>query len=174
MIGSKKRDTAVLDRIESTSKQLAAVSGKLSEAQDRLGLASEYETAQKQLADLRIQLQRQEEDHKRAERETEHKLGLHRKQVESERTIMHKEAEAERIRAVEEAKLAVREGNLDAERKRFEQEIDFRTKRFEQEAETLRDLTKQILDRLPKVNVDRTFSTVEHVGDSRPALNAGE
>ncbi len=78
----------------------------------------------------------------------------------------------QRLRAVEEARLAVREGNLDAERTRFEQEIEFRTKRFEEEAKTLRDLTAQILDRLPKVNVERTFSTVEHIGQQ--ALDAGE
>jgi hypothetical protein len=74
------------------------------------------------------------------------------------------------IQAQLEAKLAVREGNLDAERKRFDQEIEFRTRRFEEEAATLRDLTGQILQRLPTVNVERRYVTQENFGDERGAL----
>lgn len=106
----------------------------------------------------------------RHEREIEHKLGLHRAQIESEREIMKAEASAERLRSVEETKLAVREENLGAERKRFEEEIEFRTKRFEGEAATLRDLTGQILQRLPNV----TASFTQHIGPEKPVLGAGD
>ena len=80
---------------------------------------------------------------------------------------MIEEAKAERIRAVEEAKLAVREGNLEAERTRFEQEIEFRTKRFEEEAATLRDLTGQILARLPNVTASFTHTTSDRPAPAR-------
>ncbi len=162
MIGRKTEKvnelTMLAGRIESLSTQYAG----------------ELDSLRRQKGELEVALDRLREEKSRDEREIEHKLGLHRVQVESERTIMRTEAEAERLRAVEEARLAVREGNLDAERKRFEQEIEFRTKRFEEEAATLRNLTSQILERLPKVNVERTFSTVEHIGEQRPEISAGD
>lgn len=92
----------------------------------------------------------------------EHKLGLHRKQVEAESELAKKAATAERAQAVKEAKLEVQQGNLEAERTRFAQEIEFRTQRFEAEAATLKDLSSQILDRLPRF--DRTHTTIEHIG----------
>jgi chromosome segregation ATPase len=168
----RKNDPAV-DRLIAQIEGLAAQVGELRGEHSALRSAAEIEHLAREKTALEIQLDKVKEQHDRQEREIEHKLGLHRTQIESERVIMTKEAEAERIRAVEEAKLVVREGNLDAERARFEQEIEFRTNRFEEEAKTLRDLTGQILARLPTVNVDRSFRTVEHIGNA-PELEAGE
>lgn len=164
---------SLLEQIETTSRKLAEVQGQLEARKEELDLSEQVETLKQERDDLTRQINTAREDHERQNRETEHKLGLHRQQVESERTIMKAEAEAESLRAVEAAKLAVREENLTAERERFEKEIEFRTQRFEEEAKTLRDLTGQILSRLPTVNVERSYVTTEHVGDV-PALPPGE
>ncbi len=163
----KQSKGEVLAQIERLSAEVAALRGERSV----LNFESELERLSREKAALILELEKGRETQARGDREIEHKLGLHRQQIESEKKIMVAEAQAERLRAVEEAKLAVREGNLDAERARFEQEIEFRTKRFEEEAQTLRDLTGQILDRLPTVNVDRTFQTVEHIGQA-PQIEA--
>lgn len=141
--------------IRQLNKELARLEGLLDAAGERLGILTEYETVKAKLVDTELEMKLLKEEHERDQREVEHKIGLHRKQMEAEQEIAKTKAEAERIRAVEEAKLAVREGNLEAERKRFEQEIQFRTERFEAEAATLRSLTEQILNRLPTVNVER-------------------
>lgn len=165
MFGSKNpRESDLLERIESAAKALAETQGVLAAKTAQLGVAEDYEAAKKQVVDLEIQIQKKDEDFARKERETEHKLGLHRQQIESERKIMLAEAQAEKLTSVEEAKLAVREENLNAERERFNQEIEFRTERFEAEAATLRNLTEQILQRLPNV----TASFTQHVGDVVP------
>lgn len=169
-----RKNTPDVDRLISQIESLSVMVGELRGEHSVLKSAAEIENLSKQKLDLELQLEKLSERQERESREIEHKLGLHRKQIESEKEIMQKEARAERLSAVEEAKLAVREGNLDAERKRFEQEIEFRTKRFEEEAATLRNLTSQILERLPKVNVDRTFSTVEHIGEQPKALPQGD
>ena len=156
----------LLDQVEQLSVQVAALRGERStlELERRVEqLAAEKRDALDRLADVNAQAAR-------AELDVEHKLGLHRKQVESERRMMQAEAESERKRAVDEARLAVRESNLEAERKRFEQEIEFRTRRFEEEAATLRDLTGQILDRLP--NISAVYSHT--VGDGPRQLPAGD
>jgi hypothetical protein len=171
MFGAKNPS---IERLTSEIQELAEKVGELRGERSLLSYQGELDSIRRQKGELELELERLREDAGRQTREIEHKLGLHRTQIESERVVMQKEAEAERIRAVEEAKLAVREGNLDAERKRFEEEIEFRTKRFEEEAATLRNLTSQILERLPTVNVERRIETVEHVGQRpAPALEAG-
>lgn len=164
---AKKKLDGLTVQVEQVATQLAQLRAERSvlDLEVRIdSLSKDREALRQQIGDL-------ESEKKRSELDIEHKLGLHRVQIESERRIMIAEAEAERLRAVEEAKLAVREGNLKAERKRFEQEIEFRTKRFEEEAATLRGLTEQILSRLPTVTVDRQYRTVETVGPR--ALEAG-
>lgn len=149
----------LLELVEKLSVEVAALRGERStlELERRLeSLAEERRRALDELAAARSEAARVELD-------VEHKLGLHHAQVDSERRLMQAEAESERKRAVDEARLAVREENLGAERARFEQEVRFRTERFEAEAATLRDLTKQILERLP--NVTATFA---HTVSDRP------
>lgn len=167
-IGKARRDE-LLAQIEHLATELAAMRGERStlELERRLeSIADERRRALDQLATVQA-------ERERVELEVEHKLGLHRQQIESERRIMVAEAEAERARAVEQARLAVREENLDAERKRFEEEVEFRTKRFEEEAKTLRDLTGQILERLPNITATYTH-TVEHAPRELPPASDGE
>lgn len=160
---------SMVAQLEQVATQLAELRAERStlELETRIdALSREKERLLSELADVANAKARQELD-------IEHKLGLHREQIESEKRIMLAEAEAERLRAVEQAKLAVREENLTAERERFEQEIEFRTQRFEAEAETLRNLTSQILERLPNV----TASFTHHVGETKPqppALGSGD
>lgn len=143
------------DKITALTTEIASLKGEKSALGEHSKLHEEVQTLKSAKQKLELDLEKLKEDHSRERREIDHKLGLHKKQIESERKIMQDEAEAERLRSVEEAKLAVREENLEAERKRFEKEIEFRTKRFEEEAETLKHLTTQILNRLPTVNVER-------------------
>lgn len=131
-------------------------------------LREERDGLKQEVIDQRIQLDRVEEDKARAEREIEHKLGLHRTQVEAERETMKTQAEAERERAVAEARIAVREENLTASTKRLEEQAEFQQKSMEREMESLRALTGQILERLPTFKFNRS----ENIGS--PALEAGD
>src|SRR5579859_1511089 len=119
--------TGTLTRLSNTIEELSAQVAELRGERQTLTLEQDLERLGREKMHLESELEKVREKRGQEQREIEHKLGLHRIQIESERTIMQKEAEAERLRAVEEAKLAVREGNLDAERKRFEEEIEFRT-----------------------------------------------
>jgi len=158
---ARNRKKQVLAELERLSVQVAELRGERSTLELERRLEALHLEKQKVADELAVVKQ----ERARIELDVEHKLGLHRAQIESERRIMLGEAEAERARAVEGARLAVREENLDAERKRFEEEVEFRTKRFEEEAKTLRDLTGQILERLP--NVTATFTHTS--GDVPPA-----
>jgi chromosome segregation ATPase len=166
-VGIFGRDTlqSMSKQVEELSVQLAQMRGERS----TLELERRLEALALEKTELEIRLRETRAEAQRQELEIDHKLGLHRTQIESEKRIMVAEAEAAKSNAVAEAKLAVREGNLEEERKRFEQEIEFRTKRFEEEAATLRDLTGQILARLP--NVTATFT--QTVGEKPAALGRG-
>lgn len=153
----KARRASLERQIEQLATTLAEMRGERS----TLELERRVEALSREKTELEIAVASVRADAERQEFETEHRLGLHRAQIESERRIMQAEAVSERRRAVDEARLAVREENLTAERDRFEQEIEFRTKRFEEEAETLRNLTSQILERLPNV----TASFIHTAGD---------
>lgn len=169
-----KRDGYAGKTLDSLTQQVEQVATQLAELRGErstLDLETRIDSLSRDKERLRSELSDLGAEKARAELDVEHKLGLHRAQIESERRIMLAEAEAERIRAVEEAKLAVREGNLEAERKRFEEEIEFRTKRFEEEAATLRDLTGQILARLPNVTASFTHTTSDRPA---PALGSGD
>lgn len=157
---------SLTQQVEQVATQLAELRGERS----TLELETRVDSLSREKERLLAELQDLQSERARHDLEIEHKVGLHRTQIESERRIMVAEAEAERLRAVEQAKLAVREENLGAERERFEKEIEFRTQRFEAEAATLQEMTRQVLDRLPNVT-----ATYTHTVDSTPRqLEAGE
>jgi hypothetical protein len=137
--------------------------------EDVNSLIEERNALKQEVTDQRIELDRVAEDKARAEREIEHKLGLHRTQVEAERKQMEDKAEADRERAVAEARIAVREENLTASTERLEQQAEFQKESMEREMASLRALTGQILERLPTFKFNRN----ETVGSS-PALEAGD
>lgn len=142
------RDRRLLG-IEDLYRELARVSGLLSEKSEKLGLAEEYEHTKKQLVDTEIQLSKVREEHAQKEREIEHKLGLHKIQVEQETAA-----------AVSNATLAVREEALKQKEDRFKDEMAFMQTRFESEVQAQRALVEQMMNRLPVFQ----HSRVEHIG----------
>lgn len=96
---------------------------------------------------LEIEKAWKQEDHAREERELRHMIGLEKKrqQVEIEQ-------------AKRDTELTVREGNLKAERERFEENLKFNTTRFQAMETYLKDMMKEILTRLPNVNLELSRS----------------
>lgn len=124
--------------IETQTKKLAGIEGKLDAAAETHAVSQEYATAKKQLTDLQITLDRVKEDHAREKREIEHLVGLEKKRQAFEIDS-----------AKRDAILSVREENLAAERERFEESVKFIKETTAQQ----RDMTEKILARLPDVNV---------------------
>lgn len=98
------------------------------------------------------------EANKRASADVEHKLGLHRQQVEAERAQMVAENEIAR----EKDKLAIERGNLETERAQFQSEMTFRQTRFDEEMARLQSMSEQILQRLPDVNATISVRRGDH------------
>lgn len=105
--------------------------------------AQEAFRLQKQVNDLKLEKENIKEDHAREERELRHMIGLEKKRQEFETK-----------KATEEATLKVREENLKADKSRFEENLKFNTERFEKMESYLKEMMKNILDRLPNVNVE--------------------
>lgn len=143
------REERLQRHLEELSRNLAEASGQAQAIEERLKLLDDYEGVKKALTDKQIELDRVKEEHARKEREIEHKLGLHRIQVDQERTS-----------AVTEAKLAVREEALVAAQDRHQEQITFIRERMENEMDAHRAILNEVLSRLPHF----THSRVEHVG----------
>lgn len=152
-----KTDDARLDaltsEIRTLSKRVADLKGERDSVTDELGLSKRLVALEKEKTAKEIELDRVKEDHQREKREIDHKIGLHRQRVEQEIELSRKEAV-----------LDVREENLKKDRERFEQEMDYTRKRFSEEVERLTTLQKEILERLPKWNVDRKMTETLAIG----------
>ena len=109
-------------------------------------LSKEVVKLKNELTTLGIEKSKVEERHAKEERELKHMIGLEKKRQ-----------EVELVQASKAATLSVREEALAAERKRFDDQMAFREKRFTEEVGYLKDMCKQILDRLPTVTVDRVI-----------------
>lgn len=156
------RVTALSEQISSLTTAVAGLQGLKDHLSEANTYGEEITKLHKEKALLETEISKQKEDHEREMREIEHKVGLHKTQVEAEIALAKKEAETEGKLAVQQAKLEVETSNLAAERQRFEDELKFRTERFEQEAATIKDMAKQVLDRLPKF--DKQHVTHEYIG----------
>lgn len=122
----------VLDDAETTLGKIKTVS----DLTDKIkGLQTDLET-------LKIEKDRKDEEYSRKDREIEHKIGLERTRQEFE------VAQAKR-----EATLEVEQKNLDADKDRFKSEMEFQRKRLEKEVDSLNGLVKQLLKRVPSVEV---------------------
>ena len=151
-----RRQSKLEDALKELGSDFAFLKGEAKEATERLALLDEYEAVKKALTDKEIELTKVREQHDRANREIEHKLGLHKLQVEQERQA-----------AVKEAELAVREESLKAQKEQANQQIEFIQRRMENEMEAHRAILNQMLERLPKF----THSRVEHIGsDPDPSV----
>lgn len=110
---------------------------------DKIGtLSAEALDLKRKITDLEISKSKKEEDFAKQERELRHMIGLERKRQEFEID-----------QAKRETTVKVREENLAADKKRFEDQMSFQQKRFETEVGYLKDMMKDILERLPNVNM---------------------
>lgn len=148
---------ALAGEIRELTGRVAALHGEKDYLEDRNRLAGEVETLTKSKTAKEIELDRVVEKHARETREIEHKLGLHKQQVDLEIRSAKRETE-----------LDVREQALQEQRDRFEEHMEFQRERFQGEIDATRGLMQQILERLPTVTVERKYETVETIGD-KPA-----
>jgi hypothetical protein len=127
------------------SKEEKELIQRLRKLESPIKLSEELVALKKEIADLEIKKGRVEEQHAKEERELRHMIGLEKKRQEFEVK-----------QAKEETGLKVREENLKAEKSRFEEQLKFNNERFEKMESYLKDMLKNILDRLPNVNMDIT------------------
>lgn len=139
----------LLEQVEDLSRKVAALKGEREAGREVVTLQEQIARLRRQITELEIQKDKREEDNARSIRETEHKVGLVRREFEAEKAQHLKEVEM----AKRQAKLEVEEANLGREREAFDKEMKFRTDRFQEEVEKQSQLIKQILERLPNVNV---------------------
>lgn len=138
---------ALSKAIGDLTRQVEELRGKREAGEEVISLQDKITALQKQLTTLEIQKAKKDEDHERAKRETEHKVGLVRKEFDEEKKTHAKELELSK----KEAKLDLREENLNEERKRFEDQMKFIRDRFEDEQKASREILGKILNRLPDV-----------------------
>ena len=121
-------------------KRLRELGGKPDSAEV---LTAEIIALKKQKTELEIEKSKSDEEHAKQERELRHMIGLEKKRQEVELQQAKKETE-----------LTVREANLAADKKRFEEQLEFNTERFETMEKYLKDTLREVLDRLPNVNME--------------------
>lgn len=109
---------------------------------DAVKLAGECEVLKRQVSDMKIEKDREQESSDRTTREIEHKLGLHQKQV-----------EAEMDEARRKATLDVEEQHLQARKDQFEERMTFMQGRFEEEVKYQRGLLEKMMKRLPTAEI---------------------
>lgn len=159
-IGEAKLDK-LADNIRDLTVKVAELHGEKDYLTERNDLAEKVEALRKEKTGQEIELDRVKERHARENREIEHKLGLHKKQVDLEITSAKRETE-----------LDVREEALKAQQSAFEDHMEFQRERFQGEIDATRGLMQQILERLPTVTVERKYETHEHIGDKPKAITA--
>lgn len=126
------------------------------------GLHEEVAKLTEQVEALKIEKERIEEGHKRREREIEHKLGLHKQQVEHEKKY-----------AAEMAKVEVDRANLDQDKARFGEQMEFMQERFEKEVKHQRSLMEQMIQRLPSAEIFADLSNGGNGGARRSKSRVG-
>lgn len=125
------------------SKEEKELIERLRKLEPITALSEEVLSLKREIANLEITKSKQKEDHDKQERELRHMIGLEKKRQ-----------EVEIAQAKRDTELTVREGNLAAEKKRFEESLKFNTERFENMETYLKDMMKNILERLPNVNME--------------------
>jgi hypothetical protein len=143
--GSQDEQLAEISaKIETLTRKVAELKGEKAAASEELGLSTRVVELQREKTRLEIELDRVKQQHERENREIEHKLGLHRKQVKVEIDL----AKREQV-------VTLREEALSAQQSRFEEEMKFMRERMQGEIDRVSALTSEILERLPVVKVDR-------------------
>lgn len=133
--------------IEQLTREVASLRAEKKGITEQRELEDKIVFLKKQVSELEITRGQKQEEFGRRERELTHMIGLEKKRQ-----------EVEIQQATQGAKLSVREENLKAKQDQFESQMKFREERFDKEIDYLQGLMKQILERLPTVNVDRAIS----------------
>lgn len=110
-------------------------------------LAGEVKKLRGEIETLEIEKSKREELVARERREIEHKVGLERRRQEQELALAKREAQVES-----------KETALAKDQARFEAQMKFHESRFTEEVGYLKELMKNVLERLPsaKMSFDRT------------------
>lgn len=145
---------ALAEEIRKLSKRVAELKGERDQVSEELGLSGRIAGLEREKTAKEIELDRVKEQHEREKRDIEHMVGLHKDRVKQEIDLARREQT-----------ITVREENLKADRDRFEEQMKFMTKRMETEMERLNGLTSEILERLPKFNVDWNHAQKVGVGN---------
>lgn len=106
------------------------------------GYAAMVVKLREEIETLKIEKSRKVEEHETERRELTHMIGLEKKRQ-----------EFEIAQTTREMMVQVQEANLAADKKRFEAQMEFQTERFEAEVGYLKEMMKDILGRLPNVNM---------------------
>jgi hypothetical protein len=153
--------TQVAEELLKETRELNKKFRGFDEVAESLQLSDQVEALKRTVSDLEIQRDRKQEEFDKREREIQHKLGLERKRMEFETKA-----------AEDNARLAVREENLKAEKDRFTDEMKFMRERMEKEVDQLNNLLHEVMQMVPKVNVDRRIR--ENYDDSPKAIESGD
>ena len=122
---------------------------RLSKLKDVTLLEEEREKLKLQVETLKIEKARKDEEHERKERELEHKLGLHKLQVDEE--LKH---------ALASAKLDAQASVQTQREENFKEQMKFVTEQFDELLERQDGLLKQIIERLPSAEI------LAHIGEA--------
>lgn len=149
-----KQQKQVQDLVDSLTNEVTyRVTTKL---QDEFLALQEVESAtqnvielKKQIATLNAEKENIVEGFARKEREVEHKTGLLRQEIEAEQRQSVKDFELR----VQEAKLAAKEAGLLDKQKAFEEKMTFIETRFTSEVGYLKEMVKNMSDRLPDASI---------------------
>jgi predicted RNase H-like nuclease (RuvC/YqgF family) len=122
--------------------QFGTIKKEIGEIGDVLALKRKKSELEGQIEKLKLEHANFKEDQARQVRETEHKVGLVKKQHEQEIEF-----------AKREVALEVKEQTLDADRKRFEEQMKFEREQLEGQIGHLRDIIDPLLRALPSAEI---------------------
>lgn len=143
----------ILGELRALKIQVTELRAERDAVTDVQALEEERVSLKRELTDLQIEFDREQEKWDREKRDVTHMVGLQKKRGEFETNS-----------ASREAKLAVREENLEADKARFEEHVNFMEKRFEEELKATRKMMEKFLDRMPET---KQLITVGGNGNSR-------
>ena len=112
--------------------------------EEKVRLKEEICDLKKKIVGLEIDEAKITEKHEREKRELEHMIGLEKKRQ-----------EFEVISSKRETAIDVRTENLTADKARFSEEVKFQRTRFEEEVKYLKEMMSEILERLPKIKINK-------------------
>lgn len=157
IFGSSKAEVKVQGFIDQLTEEVAyRATDKL---QNEFIALQEVESATQKVVDLTKEIAKLQaekdlitEGFARKERELEHKTGLVRSEIEAEK----RQAEKDYSLRVQEAKLEARAAGLQEREKAFTEKMTFIEKRFTEEVGYLKDMVKNMSDRLPDASIIAT------------------